>query len=103
MPDLYPCDATAEVSPCCSGLDFCLSNGLCLDAGSNNGFTQQGCTSKGWDFPCRQYCPNSAGKAGTFRLMLPLARLTFLLYGALIYVVQRGLSLLRTMLWLRRI
>lgn len=62
--DMYPCDATAKISPCCGSNDYCLSNGLCLNAGGNNAYTQQGCTDKGWGFPCQKYCPGSTGKNG---------------------------------------
>ena len=98
MPNIYACDATAKVSPCCGSNDFCLSNGLCLDAGGNNGFTQQGCTSKNWDFPCQQYCPNRAGKAGTF-YSSPFLR--YHLHRVLIYCGYRGLSLFCAMFRLR--
>ncbi|KAI1150292.1 hypothetical protein F4825DRAFT_452596 [Nemania diffusa] len=53
----FPCNATAEVSVCCSGSDYCLDNGLCLDTGGDNIFTVQGCTSSTWEAPCKQYCP----------------------------------------------
>lgn len=61
----YPCNTTAEISPCCGSNDFCLSNGLCLNAGGNNAFTQQGCTDKAWGDPCRKYCAGNVGRLGT--------------------------------------
>ncbi|KAH8898230.1 hypothetical protein GQ53DRAFT_625138, partial [Thozetella sp. PMI_491] len=61
---LYPCDSSGGIVPCCSANDFCLSNGLCLDGGGNNAFTQQGCTSDSWEAPCRKYCSGNAGLAG---------------------------------------
>ncbi|KND91078.1 hypothetical protein TOPH_04344 [Tolypocladium ophioglossoides CBS 100239] len=67
---LYPCDTSADVSPCCGPVDFCLSNGLCLDAGSNNGLTQQGCTSQDWHSPCAKHCPGTTAADGFQYLML---------------------------------
>ncbi|GAW23520.1 hypothetical protein ANO14919_130800 [Xylariales sp. No.14919] len=53
----FPCNTSAEVSICCGGTDYCLDNGLCLDASGDNIFTVQACTSATWDAPCKQYCP----------------------------------------------
>ncbi|KAI1126008.1 hypothetical protein F5Y10DRAFT_245892 [Nemania abortiva] len=53
----FPCNASAQVSVCCSNSDYCLDNGLCLDAAGDNIFTVQGCTSNTWEAPCKQYCP----------------------------------------------
>lgn len=53
-----PCDTSADVSVCCSNSDYCLDNGLCLDAAGDNIFTVQGCTSSTWEAPCKQYCPD---------------------------------------------
>ncbi|KAK3392780.1 hypothetical protein B0H63DRAFT_515998 [Podospora didyma] len=50
--DWIPCDSTATVSSCCSSKDYCLGNGLCLDAGANNYFSIQGCTDASWPQPC---------------------------------------------------
>ncbi|KAK3335241.1 hypothetical protein B0T19DRAFT_3333 [Cercophora scortea] len=50
--DWVPCDNTARISPCCSSKDYCLGNGLCLDAGANNYFSIQGCTDPSWPEPC---------------------------------------------------
>ena len=47
----YPCNANASNSTCCGGVNFCLSNGLCLDGGSNNFFSIQGCTGPSWNAP----------------------------------------------------
>ncbi|KAK5629548.1 hypothetical protein RRF57_005263 [Xylaria bambusicola] len=55
--NFVPCNAAAEVSVCCGRNDYCLDNGLCLDAGGDNIFTVQGCTSQTWEAPCKQYCP----------------------------------------------
>ena len=57
--NLVPCDPGSEVSTCCSTVDFCLSNGLCMDAGGNNGLTIQGCTAQNWGSPCNLHCPVS--------------------------------------------
>lgn len=59
--ELKPCDPTAKISTCCRPTDFCLSNGLCLGGGGNNGYSQQGCTSQKWDSPCQSYCSDSIG------------------------------------------
>ncbi|KAI1310835.1 hypothetical protein F5Y03DRAFT_8023 [Xylaria venustula] len=53
-----PCNPSADVSVCCSTSDYCLDNGLCLDAAGDNIFTVQGCTSRTWEAPCKQYCPD---------------------------------------------
>jgi hypothetical protein len=47
---------TGPISWCCSTYDYCLSNGLCFDDGSDNGLLQQGCTSQAWGAPCVKYC-----------------------------------------------
>src|ERR1700761_6331971 len=39
--DWVPCDPSAQVSTCCSDKDYCMGNGLCLDAGANNMFSIQ--------------------------------------------------------------
>lgn len=57
--EMRPCDPSAEVSTCCRPTDLCLSNGLCLGGGGNNGYSQQGCTSSSWDSPCHIYCSKS--------------------------------------------
>lgn len=58
----YPCNSSAEVSTCCSYVDYCLSNGLCLDDGANNAMTQQGCTDPNWDSPCHTFCTSNNRK-----------------------------------------
>ncbi|CAJ2509111.1 Uu.00g141370.m01.CDS01 [Anthostomella pinea] len=64
-PDAYvaswvPCDASADVSVCCSQDDFCLSNGLCMiqNAGDGNSMilSQEGCTDPKWTGACTNYC-----------------------------------------------
>ncbi|KAJ4159482.1 uncharacterized protein LMH87_008382 [Akanthomyces muscarius] len=60
----YPCNATAKISPCCGSDDLCLSNGLCLNAGGNNAFAQQGCTDRDWGAPCHKYCTGYVGRLG---------------------------------------
>lgn len=59
--EMKPCDPTAKVSTCCRPTDYCLSNGLCLGGGGNNGYMQQGCTDDKWNFPCQSYCSDSQG------------------------------------------
>lgn len=51
-----PCDPTAKATNCCSPRDFCMSNGLCMDAVIDNMISQQGCTDQGWGEPCQNYC-----------------------------------------------
>ncbi|KAI1260648.1 hypothetical protein F5Y18DRAFT_404683 [Xylariaceae sp. FL1019] len=53
-----PCNVSERISVCCSATDFCLDNGLCLDAGGDNLINVQGCTSPAWDSPCKKYCPD---------------------------------------------
>ncbi|ATY59836.1 hypothetical protein A9K55_006925 [Cordyceps militaris] len=60
--EMKPCDPTAKISTCCRPTDFCLSNGLCLGGGGNNGFSQQGCTAQKWDFPCQSYCSDNIAR-----------------------------------------
>lgn len=59
-----PCDLTAEVSNCCSPRDYCMSNGLCLDAVQDNMMSQQGCTDSDWAEPCLNYCGDTEADAG---------------------------------------
>ncbi|PMD20531.1 hypothetical protein NA56DRAFT_704336 [Hyaloscypha hepaticicola] len=56
--DQLACDPTATVSACCGQTDYCLSNGLCLDAGANSLLAVQGCTDPKWSSPCHAYCPS---------------------------------------------
>lgn len=51
-----PCNPDNDVSHCCSKDDYCLSNGLCFDAGGNNVMTQQSCTDPNWGAPCHKFC-----------------------------------------------
>ncbi|KAJ6784698.1 hypothetical protein PWT90_00441 [Aphanocladium album] len=70
---MSPCDGSGSISPCCGDNDFCLSNGLCLNAGGNNAYSQQGCTDKDWKPPCKKHCPGNVGKFGMkFCLMVPV-------------------------------
>ncbi len=64
-----PCNASLSVTHCCGGTDYCLSNGLCLDAGGNNVMTQQGCTNALWPSPCHKYC-SKHGSAILSRLLI---------------------------------
>lgn len=54
--DLEICVPSAAVSACCGTPDYCLSNGLCFNAGVNNLLANQGCTDKNWGSPCHNYC-----------------------------------------------
>ncbi|KAK3688981.1 hypothetical protein B0T22DRAFT_536026 [Podospora appendiculata] len=57
--DHVPCSTgleTGNAGGCCKKDDYCLSNGLCLGAGTNL-MMQQGCTDPKWGSPCKQYCP----------------------------------------------
>ncbi|OIW32020.1 hypothetical protein CONLIGDRAFT_629717 [Coniochaeta ligniaria NRRL 30616] len=65
--DWVPCDASASTSSCCSVKDYCLGNGLCLDAGANNYFSVQGCTDASWGSPC---VTNAACKSNIRKLHL---------------------------------
>ena len=57
-----PCNPDTPSGPCCSGVDYCLDNGLCLNAGVvNNLISVQGCTHPGWGGDCQKYCPGSMG------------------------------------------
>ncbi|KAH8881898.1 hypothetical protein GQ53DRAFT_754038 [Thozetella sp. PMI_491] len=63
--NLLPCNPNDKISPCCSISDVCLSNGLCLDLGSDNSFTTQGCTDQSWASPCISNCKASTAASGT--------------------------------------
>ncbi|KAH7028819.1 uncharacterized protein B0I36DRAFT_349810 [Microdochium trichocladiopsis] len=55
-----PCITTgSNVSHCCGGTDLCMDNGFCLNAGGNQAYTVQGCTSKTWEAPCNFPCDTS--------------------------------------------
>lgn len=56
----FPCEPSQPNSACCSTSDYCLSNGLCFDAGANNVLTRQTCTDQTWsDNACPKYCLQS--------------------------------------------
>ena len=55
--DAIPC-TNDEVTHCCNSGDYCLSNGLCFNAGGNNMMSVQGCTDKNWPQPCLKLCTN---------------------------------------------
>ena len=50
-----PCKPEDKASHCCDASDFCMSNGLCLDAVGNQWFSAQGCTNSRWD-SCTEIC-----------------------------------------------
>lgn len=58
-----PCDPGAEVTNCCGPDDYCMSNGLCMDAVIDNMISQQGCTDKNWAGPCQNYCGGTQSDA----------------------------------------
>ena len=69
QPLFQPCNPEAKISSCCNSIDFCMSNGLCMDAGSfNNLASVQGCTDKGWGAPCFRPCTAPLGEC--LRMML---------------------------------
>ncbi|KAK5637165.1 hypothetical protein RRF57_012877 [Xylaria bambusicola] len=51
-PKFFPCDPGAEVSNCCSEIDLCMGNGLCLGFNAYNGYTFQACTHPDWPEAC---------------------------------------------------
>ncbi|KAK7926889.1 hypothetical protein PG985_003887 [Apiospora marii] len=51
-----PCKPEDKASPCCDAGDFCMSNGLCLNAVGNQWFSAQGCTNPRWDSGCNEIC-----------------------------------------------
>ena len=60
------CNPAVAAGPCCSAVDYCLDNGLCLNAGVvNNVYTVQGCTDASWGGKCRKYCAGSIGMCCT--------------------------------------
>jgi len=56
VPNMRVCDPDSNISTCCNLADFCLSNGLCLNAGANQMIEIQGCTDRTWASPCQRYC-----------------------------------------------
>ena len=57
--DVIACDPTAIVSRCCPSAVFCVDNALCLNAGSDNLWSIQGCTGSCWNAPCHRYSNSS--------------------------------------------
>ncbi|KAI0505623.1 hypothetical protein F5B22DRAFT_515826 [Xylaria bambusicola] len=51
-PKYMPCDPDAEVSNCCSEIDLCMGNGICLGFNAYNGYTFQACTHPDWPEAC---------------------------------------------------
>ncbi|KXJ89016.1 hypothetical protein Micbo1qcDRAFT_165789 [Microdochium bolleyi] len=65
-----PCNSTASVTSCCSPRDYCMTNGLCMDAVIDNMMSQQGCTSNAWDAkPCRNYCAGGVSDLAGFHFL----------------------------------
>ena len=71
-----PCFPDQPVSHCCSQSDYCLSNGLCLDAGADNSYTTQGCTIQQWSSPCITNCVQWARKLVLCTYFAPASTLT---------------------------
>src|ERR1700748_871800 len=69
------CNASAAISACCSTLDLCLSNGLCVDTGTDNALAVEGCTDQNWGPPCVHVC---LGKTLLCR-MPPIKRKTLIM------------------------
>jgi hypothetical protein len=84
------CDPSAATSSCCDWADFCLSNGLCFDAGSNNLLAVQGCTDPSWDSPCHNYCKGSSLNALTAIPGLTLHRKFFVGFWKQFIPMSRG-------------
>jgi hypothetical protein len=57
------CDPDADVSLCCGSSDYCMTNGLCMNAGGNQMIAQQGCTDPGYgdNSTCGLYCTGQSG------------------------------------------
>jgi hypothetical protein len=85
-----PCNPGAAASPCCDKNDFCLSNGLCLNAVGNNFIALQGCTSDSWEAPCNKVCNGS--NAGMFRVLSCLTH-THTRASQKLYILAFGLTL----------
>lgn len=51
-PKFIPCDPSAEVGNCCSEVDMCMGNGVCLGLDAFNGYTFQACTHPDWPEAC---------------------------------------------------
>ncbi|KAH9908487.1 hypothetical protein F4778DRAFT_776782 [Xylariomycetidae sp. FL2044] len=51
-----PCNTSSSITNCCGPRDYCMDNGLCLDAVVDNMISQQGCTDRNWSPPCANYC-----------------------------------------------
>ncbi|KXJ88868.1 hypothetical protein Micbo1qcDRAFT_235685 [Microdochium bolleyi] len=60
------CRPDLPTGSCCSSNDFCMDNGLCLNAGGNQAYTQQGCTDKNWGAGCKGYCPIGSPSDGLY-------------------------------------
>ncbi|KAE9363341.1 hypothetical protein N431DRAFT_450124 [Stipitochalara longipes BDJ] len=63
---LQACNPSAATTPCCGGPDYCLSNGVCLNAGANNLLGNQGCTDQNWGSPCHKYCAGQTWATNLF-------------------------------------
>jgi len=64
----FPCNLSEAITPCCNNVDFCMSNGICLNGGADNSFTIQGCTDPDWRSPCNRVCTGPADSSGFVHL-----------------------------------
>ncbi|KEZ46606.1 hypothetical protein SAPIO_CDS0423 [Scedosporium apiospermum] len=63
------CNPGAGVTTCCSEIDLCLDNGLCLGFGGPGVFYIQGCTDSSWPkSSCPAYCDGPDDGYGNIRV-----------------------------------
>ncbi|KAK8109648.1 hypothetical protein PG999_007785 [Apiospora kogelbergensis] len=68
-PAWLPCNPNAKASACCSPGDFCMSNGLCLDAVGDQNFSVQGCSVPEWP---QNGCPEICNSTARISILLPI-------------------------------
>lgn len=61
--DEWPCDPDADTSLCCGAADYCLGSVMCLDTGTDNRLSLQGCTNSSWPEACNPMCPGTSESA----------------------------------------
>lgn len=66
--DEWPCDPDADTSLCCGAADYCLGSVMCLDTGSDNRLSLQGCTNSSWPDACNPVCPGTSAFWAPFSL-----------------------------------
>lgn len=84
-----PCNTTADVTSCCSPRDYCMSNGLCMDAVVDNVVSQQGCTSSSWDEPCVNYCEGTDSESFQLKAATCSRLTSFLVSGGGLHFLWR--------------